>query len=129
MADIPTDVATWLAFWRCPGNHRFALLDFRMEVLVGDNILKVVHPAGVVPQVIVKYITLLTDFTISHHSLQSLHQLHLKRQDDFMPAQAVQLQSLDTLHSQGMLYAEKHCRKLAMGCAEYLPIAAAETCL
>jgi hypothetical protein len=30
--DPPTEAATWLAFRRCPGNHQFALLDFKTEV-------------------------------------------------------------------------------------------------
>jgi hypothetical protein len=40
--DLSTEAATWLAFSRCPGDHRFCILDFKTDILVGDNILKVV---------------------------------------------------------------------------------------
>jgi hypothetical protein len=42
--DLPTEAATWLAFERCPGDHQFSILDIKTDVLVGDNILKVVRP-------------------------------------------------------------------------------------
>jgi hypothetical protein len=44
--DLPTAAATWLAFERCPGDHRFCILDFNTAVLIGENILKVVRPAA-----------------------------------------------------------------------------------
>jgi hypothetical protein len=44
--DLPTEAATWMAFQRCPGDHRFAVIDFKTEALVGDHILKVVRPAA-----------------------------------------------------------------------------------
>jgi hypothetical protein len=40
------EAATWMAFCHCPGDHRFAVLDFKTDTLVGDHILKVVRPAA-----------------------------------------------------------------------------------
>ena len=38
-----------------------------------------------------------------------------------MDAQAAKLEGLDTLRCQGMIYAEKRCRKLVMGSVDFSP--------
>jgi hypothetical protein len=72
-----------------------------------------------------KYNQLLADFATSHQLLSSLHLLYSARQGDFTPVQAQRLQGPDVLRSQGMRYAEKRCRKFAMGKVEYSPVVAA----
>jgi hypothetical protein len=119
-----------LAFARCPGDHRFAILDIKTDALVGDNILKVVRPVArrlscSIPDAVRKYNQLLGEFATTHDLLPSLHRLYSARQGDFTPAQAECLQGLDVLRSQGMRYAEKRCRKFAMGKVEYSPVVAA----
>ena len=48
----------------------------------------------------------------------------MEREGDLTPEQADQLQGLDVLRSQGMHYAEKRCRKFAMGNVDYSPVVA-----
>jgi hypothetical protein len=127
--DLPTEAATWMAFQRCPGDHRFAVIDFKTDALVGDHILKVVRPAArrlscAVPRAVAQYIRHLTNFVSTHQLLPRLHQLYLAREGDFTPEQAKLLQGLDVLQSQGMHYAEKRCRKFAMGNVDYSPVVA-----
>lgn len=42
--DLPVDAATWLAFMPHLGDHRFAVIDIKAEVLVGREVLKIVCP-------------------------------------------------------------------------------------
>ena len=98
--DLPVEAATWLAFYLCPGDHRFAIIDFKTDVLVGDNVLKVVHPAArrlscAVPKAVTTYIQRLTTFVSTHNLLPRLHQLCMERNGDFTQEQAARLQSLD----------------------------------
>jgi hypothetical protein len=121
------ETATWLAFWRCPGDHRFAIIDFKSDVLVGDNVLKVAQPearrlSSSIPTAVANYNQTLSNFFITHKMLQSLHRLYAERHGNFTPEQAQQLQGLDILRSQGMRHAEKKCRKLSMGNVDYSPI-------
>jgi hypothetical protein len=76
--DLPTEAATWLAFARCPGDHRFAIVDIKTDALVGDNILKVVRPVArrlscSIPDAVRKYNQLLCEFATTHELLPSLH--------------------------------------------------------
>jgi hypothetical protein len=128
--DLPTEAATLLAFARCPGNHQFAILDFKTEIPVGDKVLlKVVQPATcqlsrAIPEAVQHYNQHLSNFATSHQLLQSLHQLYFKQHGDFTYAQAQRLHGLDILCSQGMWHAEKKCGKFNMGNVEYSPVVA-----
>jgi hypothetical protein len=91
--NLPTEAATWLAFERCPGDHRFSILDFKTAVLVGENVLKVVCPAAqrlscAIPSAVTRYNRILSSFMLSHNMLQSLHSLYSARYGDFTPDQA-----------------------------------------
>jgi len=44
--DLPFDAASWLQFLPHLGDHRFAVLDIKAEMLVGDSLLKIVRPAA-----------------------------------------------------------------------------------
>jgi hypothetical protein len=76
--DLLTEDATWLAFARCPGDHRFAIVDIKTDARVGDNILKVVRPVArrlscSIPDAVRKYNQLLGEFATTHELLPSLH--------------------------------------------------------
>ena len=91
--DLDPDAATWLAAWHCPGDHRFAILDFCMDVLVGDHLLQIVcldarHLSCTVPPSITAYLSLLSGFLVSHNFLPSLHWLYSECHSPFTPTQA-----------------------------------------
>ena len=91
--DILPDATTWLAARRCPGDHRFAILDFCMDVLVGDNTFRVVWPevwclTCSIPQTATQYIALLTGFLLAHQFLLSVHNLYKECWGHFTPKQA-----------------------------------------
>ena len=63
--------------WRSPLRH----CGLKTDVLVGDNILKVVRPVArhlscTIPQAITKYIQHLTTSVTTHQLIQRLHQLY-----------------------------------------------------
>ena len=121
---------TWLTARHCPGDHCFVILDFHMDVLVGDHIFHVVCPPEArhltcsVPQTVTHYITLLTSFLVAHQFFLSVHNLYSECQGRLTPTQVQRLDGLDTLRCQGMLYAEKCCWHLHMGSVDYSPIIA-----
>ena len=124
--DLNPDAATWLAVSGCPGDHRFLIMDICMEALVGENLFRVVRPSArrlscTIPKAQEQYSRLLSTFFHSHKLLASLHQLYQMRQGDFTAEQLARLEGLDMLRSQGMLYAKKRCRKLAMGSIDFSP--------
>ena len=101
-----------------------------MEALVGENLFCVVCPTArrlscTIPEAQEKYSSLLSTFFLSHKLLASLHQLYQSRQGDFTAEQSEQLEGLDMLRNQGMIYAEKRCRKLVMGSIDFSPEVAA----
>jgi hypothetical protein len=128
--DLTPDAATWLAVSCCPGDHRFLIMDIRMEVLVGEKLFRVACPTArrlscTIPEAQEQYSRLLSTFFHSHKLLASLHWLYQMRQGDFTAEQLAQLEGLDMLRSQGMIYAEKRCQKLAMGSIDFSPEVAA----
>jgi hypothetical protein len=101
-------------------------MDIKMEALVGENLFRVARPAArrlscTIPEAREEYNRLLTKFLHSHQLLSNLHHLYQARQGDFTDIQAAKLEGLDTLRCQGMIYAEKRCRKLAMGSVDFSP--------
>jgi hypothetical protein len=42
--DLPVDMAGWLAFHKCPGDHRVVMIKINTEVLLGDELLRITHP-------------------------------------------------------------------------------------
>lgn len=126
MPDFDPNTATWLAACRCPGDHRFTIMDIRMDALVGDNIFHVAWPAVqclscTILKALARYNQLLSSFFLSDQLFPSLHCLFHDQQGDFMVDQADQLQGLDILQCQGMLFVEKRCRKLAIGSVDFSP--------
>ena len=118
--DLPFDAASWLQFMPHLGDHRFAVLDIDSEALVGDSLLKIVRPAArrlscSVPSAVSEYNKRLKTHMDRHQILPQLHHLYSTQNGKFNPLQQQQLEKMDRVRSEGMLSAEKKCRKLAMG--------------
>jgi hypothetical protein len=56
-----------------------------------------------------------------HKVLTKLHHLYSTQDGNFTPAHWQQLEMLDLIQVEGMLYAEKKCRKLSMGNVDFSP--------
>jgi hypothetical protein len=56
-----------------------------------------------------------------HSVLSKLHHLYSTRDGNFTLDERAQLESLDRVRAEGMIHAEKRCRKLAMGNVDYSP--------
>ena len=100
--NLVPDAATWFAAWRCPGGHCFAILDFCMDVLLGDHLLRIVHPDAchlscTVPPSITAHFSLLSGFLVSHNFLPSLHWYYSEHHGPFTLTQARHLNGLDVL--------------------------------
>jgi hypothetical protein len=124
--DLPFDAASWLQFMPHLGDHRFAVLDINLEALVGDSLLKIVRPVTrrlscTLPEAVTAYNTRLNSYLHNHDFLPKLHHLYSTRQGTFTPSQRQQLETLDRVRAEGMLHAEKKCRKLAMGNVDFSP--------
>jgi hypothetical protein len=126
MPDLPFDAATWLAFMPHLGDHRFAVVDIKAQALVGDEMIKIARPQAqrlvcTLPTVVSRYTKRLTSHLRRHKVLAKLHHLYSTRDGDFSDEQRHQLETLDTVRAEGMLYAEKRCRKLSMGFVDFSP--------
>jgi hypothetical protein len=122
--DLPFDAASWLQFMPHLGDHRFAGLDINSKALVGDTLLKIVRPVARhlscnIPSAVAKYNKLLRRHMDRHQILPQLHHLYSTRNGKFTPLQQQQLERLDRVQAEGMLCAEKKCRKLALGNVDF----------
>ena len=93
---------------------------------MGDNRLKIVRPparrlSSAIPSAVSTYTRLLTSHLARHKVLPRLHALYLARDGDFTEGQRLALERLDRVRTEGMLHAERKCRKLAMGQVSYSP--------
>jgi hypothetical protein len=70
---------------------------------------------------ILAYNQRLSEYMHRHKVLPKLHFLYSTRDGNFTPAQCVQLKSLDRIRAEGMIWAKKKCRKLAMGNVDNSP--------
>jgi hypothetical protein len=116
--DLPIDASTWLEFMLHLGNHRFNVLDVNAQVFVGDNVLRIIHPLAChlscnLPKAISAYTKWLMDHMRHHKVLSKLHHLYSTWDGNFTPEQWQQLEALDQIRAEGMLHAEKQCRKLS----------------
>jgi hypothetical protein len=127
--DVTADSATFRAFFSSPGDHRMGVWDIRTSVLVGDDVHRIVRPparrlACSVPKSVSRYTALLETHLKRHRVLPKLHALYLSQSGPLTHTQSAGLESIDRVVSEGMLYAEKRCRKLAMGDIAYSPAVA-----
>jgi hypothetical protein len=68
-----------------------------------------------------EYNNRLVEYMTRHSVLSKLLHLYSTRDGNFMPDEWAQLESLDHVRAEGVIHAEKRCRKLAMGNVDYSP--------
>ena len=124
--DLPIERGTFLAFHKTPGDHRYVVLDIKWEILLGESVLKVERPQARRlttgnPAAATKYRKLLKQHFVRHRLLPRLHMLYRHSGLPLSLPQQQELETIDRLKSDGMRYAEKHCRTLAMGQVDFSP--------
>jgi hypothetical protein len=124
--NLPIKASTWLSFTPHLGDHRFAVIDVDSKALVGDDLLKIVRPQArqsscAIPEAVSEYNNRLTEYMTRHSVLSKLHHLYSTRDGNFTLDEWAQLKLLDRVQAEGMIYAEKKYRKLAMGQVDYSP--------
>ena len=110
------------------GDHRAAYVDIPWDTLVGDAMVQISRPQArrlttKDPRIVNKYHRLLNQHMETHNIFYKLQTLETAaaHQDRLTPQQQDQLEQIDDVVSDGMRYAEKNCRKLAMGGLDFSP--------
>jgi hypothetical protein len=124
--DIPALSVGWLAVHKCPGDHRVMMVDIDANILLGENILRIIRPPARrlscrIPRVQKHYIRRVSVHFKQHKVLPRLYHIYANIQGPLSPAQQVEIEEIDRIKLEGMKYAEKKCRKLAMGQVDFLP--------
>jgi hypothetical protein len=127
--DISADAATFRAFFSSPGDHRMGVWDIQASLLIGEDVHHIVRPtarrlACSVPTAISRYNKLLESHLRRHRVLPQLYSIYQHQSGPLSPTHIARLETLDRVTTEGMLYAEKRCRKLAMGNIPYCPAVA-----
>jgi len=127
-ATLHASAVSLCPFSLSPGDHRAALVDIDVSLLIGEPHFSIVCPKAQrlnmqLPQTKEHYLSLLEDFFLSHCLLPQLFQLYKDVADPSFDTSSLspRLEKLDLLHVEGMHYAETHCWKLYMGTLAYSP--------
>jgi len=111
-----------------PGDHRAGVIDLDLAALIGKPCQKIIRPKAhrltcAIPSSQDSYNQLFLQSSQRHLLLPKLHALFLESSlptfawNSFGP----HIEALDTLKSQCMKHAEKHCQKLHMGQVPFSP--------
>ena len=110
------------------GDHRAAYVDIPWDTLVGEAMVKISRPQArrlttKDPRVVNRYYRHLNQHMETHNIFYKLQTLETAatHQTRLTPQQQTQLERIDDVVSDGMRYAEKKCRKLAMGGLDFSP--------
>lgn len=122
---LPTRASTWLSFSFSPGDHRAAVIDFHLDELLGEPAKKVFSPHGrrlntKIPGVTQCYIRFFEKHCANHHILSKLYKLSTDWRDRWHVFSA-EMETLDRLKTEGMIFAEKRCRRLHTGATFFSP--------
>ena len=102
------------------------MIDIDWSVLLGDNVAKVVRPQArrlstKIPTALKRYNEGLDQHFQRHSVLPKLHEIYRTAGTSLHPWQQAALNGLDTVRKEGMIFAEKRCRKLCMGEVDFSP--------
>ena len=124
--DLPITSGTLLGISGLLGDHRFVSIDIPWDLLLGEDIHKIVRPQARrlscrIPQAMKNYTTSLSLTLRQHRYLQRLNDIQSHAGTTLTPSQQTELTILDNIRTSAMLQAERHCRKLKMGEVAYSP--------
>jgi len=118
--DLIIKKAVWPAVHKGPGNHRMPIIEVEYKDCMGENVHKIVRPPArrltcCNKKALKSYNTNLEKFFCQHNFTHKLHEVYAMSTTALLPAQQGKMMALETLHEEGMLHAEKKCRRLLMG--------------
>ena len=125
--DLPAEAGSWLAVKRCPGDHRFCIIDIRWKALVGEDLFNIKRPqarrlACSVPSAVRKYNTELEGSLKKHKVLSKLHALYTKTgSQPLTTSQQQEMIEIDKTKEELMRHAEKKCRRFCFGEIDFSP--------
>ena len=109
--DIPIKAGTWMLVKKCPGDHRFCIIDVRWKALVGEDLCKIARPQACqlnsqILKAHVKYEELLQMNVKCHGIVRKLHNIYTACSDSLTHSQQTQMNSIDRVKQELMLHAE-----------------------
>jgi hypothetical protein len=124
--DLPVDMAGWLAVHKCPGDHRIIMIEINTKALLGDDLLRITRPPArclscQIPRAKKNYQCRVISHFQKHRVLKRLHRVYATSTTSLSTEQEQEMEQIDLIWKEGMLYAEKKCRKLAMGEVDFSP--------
>jgi hypothetical protein len=98
--DIPSIASGWLAFHKCPGNYHIAMVDINSRVLLGDDLLHIVHPQArrlscQTPRAKKQYTHPLSSHFKRHKLLYHLHTIYASVHGPLTECQQCEIKSID----------------------------------
>ena len=126
--EIEISRVTWVPVDESPGDHRAGIVDLKWDTVAGEALQRVKRPkarrlTGSLPETVNKYVKYLEKY-FWHHKLsekvQTLYRIQGEEIKVTAEAQAL-LEQIDRVRTDGMLAAEKRCRKLRMGSIDFSP--------
>lgn len=124
--DIPVKRATFLAFHKCPGDHRHAVVDVTWEDLLGAPRLKICRPPG--RRLITsnrkatqKYLKIARRLLRRQKILPRLQKIYRNAQQGLSTEQRKKLDAIDKEKTEILRHAERKCRQLCMGDIDFSP--------
>jgi hypothetical protein len=111
----------YLAFGAAiPSDHRALWVDIPFQLAFGHHLPPVVFPHArclkcQVPRIVRRYLQLFEEFAQRHQLPERAFALQEQCSYPLAPLHAAEWEAIDSLRVQGMLYAERRCRKLRMG--------------
>ena len=109
-----------------PSDHRCLWIDIPYSIAFGHDIPPCVKPSArrlkcTDPRTVKQYLDYYEAFVKQHHLAERAFSLQTRAAYPLAAAEADEWESIDTLRIQGMLQAEKQCRKLRQGTIAWSP--------
>ena len=122
--DLPLSAGTWISAKRCPGDHRFCILEIKWMALVREALFWIARPEAQclnsqLPLACAKYEKRLTQLVTSHRVVEKLHSIYKSCDNSLSIDQQNQMNSIDKTKQELMINAERNCQKLCMGEIDY----------
>lgn len=125
--DLPPIAASWLSVLDSPGDHRASVVDFNLDEFLGTPTRRVFTPQGrrlntkLLPSVQKSYVRLLEAHFQQHRLLPKFYSLCTQSWHNRWHEFAVQVETLDRIRVEGMMFAEKRCRCFHSGGTFFSP--------
>ena len=124
--ELKVESATMLPFFFSIGDHRGIMIDIPEHMLLGNKLIKIKRPYARRlicgrPEVRNKYVKLLERYCTKNKLQEKIDWVRINKEHMSRRKLNKIINKLDKIKAEGMLQAEKKCRKLNMGKIPYSP--------